>query len=272
MASSINAVTTGGGGVVTTADSSGILNLQSGGATIVAVASTGVAVTGTLSSSSGITGNITGNVTGSSGSCTGNSATATALSTATGSAPSYSARAWVNFDGTTNNNLSGTYARLAASTTVTVTATAHGQIVGNQVNLDFTSGTALDGIYTVVTVADANTFTVTTAASTATSGNVTLLRSTIRASGNVSSITDNGVGDYTVNFINAMPDANYSLNGAVNGWSAASPSQNSGTFAISMVTLSTTAARIYCMYTNGGGNNTAFTLQDASIITTTIVR
>ena len=32
----------------------------------------------------------------------------------------------------------------------------------------------------------------------------------IRASGNVSSITDNGVGDYTVNFTNAMPDANYS--------------------------------------------------------------
>jgi hypothetical protein len=31
----------------------------------------------------------------------------------------------------------------------------------------------------------------------------------IRASGNVSSITDNNTGDYTVNFTNAMPDANY---------------------------------------------------------------
>lgn len=31
----------------------------------------------------------------------------------------------------------------------------------------------------------------------------------IRASGNVSSITDNGTGDYTLNFTNAMPDANY---------------------------------------------------------------
>lgn len=31
----------------------------------------------------------------------------------------------------------------------------------------------------------------------------------IRASGNVSSITDNGVGDYTVNFTTAMVDANY---------------------------------------------------------------
>jgi len=34
----------------------------------------------------------------------------------------------------------------------------------------------------------------------------------IRASGNVSSITDNGTGDYTVNFSTAMPDANYSTN------------------------------------------------------------
>jgi hypothetical protein len=59
-----------------------------------------------------------------------------ALTTASGSAPSYSARAWVNFNGT------GTVA--------------------------------------------------------------------IRASGNVSSITDNGTGDYTVNFTTAMPDANYS--------------------------------------------------------------
>lgn len=35
----------------------------------------------------------------------------------------------------------------------------------------------------------------------------------IRASGNVTSITDNGTGDYTVNFTNAMPDANYSMVG-----------------------------------------------------------
>ena len=31
----------------------------------------------------------------------------------------------------------------------------------------------------------------------------------IRASGNVTNITDNGTGDYTVNFTTAMPDANY---------------------------------------------------------------
>jgi hypothetical protein len=65
--------------------------------------------------------------------CTG--VAVSALSTATGAAPSYSCRAWVNFNGT------GTVA--------------------------------------------------------------------IRASGNVSSITDNGAGVYDVNFTTAMPDANY---------------------------------------------------------------
>jgi hypothetical protein len=32
---------------------------------------------------------------------------------------------------------------------------------------------------------------------------------TIRASGNVSSVTKNGAGDYTVNFTTALPDVNY---------------------------------------------------------------
>ena len=35
----------------------------------------------------------------------------------------------------------------------------------------------------------------------------------IRASYNVSSITDNGTGDYTVNFTTSMPDANYTWAG-----------------------------------------------------------
>jgi uncharacterized protein (AIM24 family) len=36
----------------------------------------------------------------------------------------------------------------------------------------------------------------------------------IRSSGNVSSITDNGTGNYTVNFTTAMSDANYSVSGS----------------------------------------------------------
>ena len=45
----------------------------------------------------------------------------------------------------------------------------------------------------------------------------------IRASFNVSSITDNGTGDYTVNFTNAMPDANYCLSGTAAGGSVSVP-------------------------------------------------
>lgn len=122
-------------------------------------------------------------------------------------ATAYGCRAWVNFDGTANTNLSGTYSQ--SGTTVTVTATAHGLIAGNSVYSDITTGTAVDGTYTVATVTDANTFTYTAGTSLTTSGNVTLRRNTIRASGNVSSIADNGTGDYTVNFSTAMPDANY---------------------------------------------------------------
>jgi len=43
----------------------------------------------------------------------------------------------------------------------------------------------------------------------------------IRASGNVSSITDNGTGDYTVNFTTAIADANYSAVGTA-GFATAS--------------------------------------------------
>jgi len=127
----------------------------------------------------------------------------------TGSAPVYGARAWVNFDGTTADNLAGTYTR--TGTDVTITATAHGLIVGNVVRLDFTSGGALDGTYTVTQRDDDNTFHITTVASgTIASGSVTILRRLINASGNVSSVTYlNSDGEYVVNFSQAMPDANY---------------------------------------------------------------
>ena len=126
-------------------------------------------------------------------------------------ATAYGCRAWVNFDGSANTNLSGTYSQ--SGTTVTVTATSHGLIVGNVVYSDITSGTGVDGTYTVATVTDANTFTYTAGTSLTTSGNITLRRNTINASGNVSSIADNDVGAYTINFTTAMPDANYAVIG-----------------------------------------------------------
>jgi len=72
-----------------------------------------------------------------------------------------------------NVTQTGTYARVSPSTTLTVTIANHGLVNNQRVVLSFTSGTAVSDTYSV-TVVDANTFTVTTAASTSTSGNVTM--------------------------------------------------------------------------------------------------
>ena len=76
---------------------------------------------------------------------------------------------------------SGTYSQ--SGTTITLTQTGHGRSVGEVLSLDFTSGTATDGIYKVETVPNANTITMTefvnasnawvTISSATTSGNVT---------------------------------------------------------------------------------------------------
>jgi hypothetical protein len=121
MAVTLNASTTTG--LVQSADTSGSLNIQSNGTTILGLTSTGASVTGTQS--------VSGNLQFNSG--YGSVATA------------YGCRAWVNFDGTTN-----------------------------------TGGFC-----------------------------------TIRGSGNVTTVADNGTGDYTINFTTAMPDTNYSAVGNV---------------------------------------------------------
>lgn len=83
----------------------------------------------------------------------------------------------------------------------------------------------------------------------------------IRASGNVSSMTDNGTGDYTVNFTTAMPDANY----------CAQVSQGQGAGAgvgMSVITgaaPSTSAVRIQTA-------NSAGTLADRSYVMVAIFR
>jgi hypothetical protein len=164
---------TGGGSVTLTAgaaaadstltlpNSTGTL-LASGTTVTVAQGGTGAA---TLTANAVLIGNGTSAVTAIAPSTNGNvltsngtvwtSAAATApaqLSTASGSAPSYSARAWVSWNGT------GTPA--------------------------------------------------------------------INASGNVTSITDNGTGDYTVNFTTAMQDASYAV--AVTGTTTLSVSYGVG--------------------------------------------
>lgn len=63
----------------------------------------------------------------------------------------------------------------------------------------------------------------------------------IRADFNVTSITDNGTGDYTVNFTTAMPDANYA-------WAGSSQSSSAQTvraiFTNTSTTPTTTALRV----------------------------
>jgi hypothetical protein len=70
----------------------------------------------------------------------------------------------------------------------------------------------------------------------------------IRASGNVTSITDNNTGDYTINFTTAMPDANYAVNGTVNTFATNNGSITcavSGSSSGTVITLkSTTQVRI----------------------------
>ena len=119
----------------------------------------------------------------------------------------YLCRAWVNFNGTLTT-LSGSYT--ISGTTITVSITSHGLSTGNFAQIDFGSGDGVDGRY-AVTVINANSYTITNPVSGSTGGSVRQ-DSMIRASGNASSITDNGTGDYTVNFASPMPDSNYSVN------------------------------------------------------------
>jgi hypothetical protein len=93
----------------------------------------------------------------------------------------------------------------------------------------------------------------------------------IRASYNVSSITDNGTGDYTINFTNAFADANYSpmfgaspaagFSGSVGSWWLGVSLDGSG----NARTKTTSALRI--ISTGSGGS-----LQDSPEINAAIFR
>ena len=87
----------------------------------------------------------------------------------------------------------------------------------------------------------------------------------IRASGNVTSITDNGTGDYTVNFTTAMPDANYSMSGA-GRYQDDTPSISFHT----SVAPTSSACRIYASRDNG--DNQGGVLSDMDYITIALHR
>jgi hypothetical protein len=156
----------------------------------------------------------------------------------------YLCRAWVNFNGTLTTLL-GSYT--ISGTTVTVSITSHGLTTGNFAQLDFDTGDGVDGRY-AVTVINANSYTITNPVSGSTGGNVRQ-DGMIRASGNVSSITDNGTGDYTINFTNAMPDINYSVvtSGCI-AIGATAGQFGVGRFGANLVS----SFRVYCLIATGG--------------------
>ena len=152
----------------------------------------------------------------------------------------FNCKAWAKIDQTSNADLSGTYSQ--SGTTITCTVSSHGMSVGHILYLDFTSGTAVDAIATVTSVADANTFTVTSGSAT-TSGNVTLKRHTISASGNVAFAADAGTGISIVNFTTPMSSASYATVGMRRSYS---PLNGTAVLESSSVTAPTAWATTVC--------------------------
>jgi hypothetical protein len=82
----------------------------------------------------------------------------------------------------------------------------------------------------------------------------------IRASGNVSSITDNGTGDYTINFTSALTDGNYCVNfsfssdtgGTFTNVAAINPAINSNYTSSALATPTSSACRVSTSWTGSG--------------------
>ena len=66
----------------------------------------------------------------------------------------------------------GTYSQ--SGTTVTITITNHGVALNDVLTIDYTSGSATDGSFTVASITSDNVFTVTAASSATNSGNVSI--------------------------------------------------------------------------------------------------
>jgi hypothetical protein len=83
----------------------------------------------------------------------------------------------------------------------------------------------------------------------------------IRGSANVSSITDNGTGDYTVNFTTAMPDTNY----------AATFTPQDGTAGTAMVggcthTKAVGSVKCWAAYVSSTQNKTLYDTDDNNVV------
>jgi hypothetical protein len=91
----------------------------------------------------------------------------------------------------------------------------------------------------------------------------------IRASGNVSSITDNGTGDYTVNFTTAMPDANYTTITTTNRSSGNTTLVNISRIADELASPTTSTVRVVQGVVDGSRN---LQREDCSIFCIAIFR
>jgi hypothetical protein len=72
------------------------------------------------------------------------------------------------------------------------------------------------------------------------------------ASGNVSSVTKNGTGDFTINFATAMPDANYSAAFASSTQNGKYLSNYNGTFNNGTTSMSNTTTSFRTLCTDTG--------------------
>jgi hypothetical protein len=139
---------------------------------------------------------------------------------------------YANQDVTIGKTLTGTYSQ--SGTTVTITSAAHNLFVGNSVVIDITSGTGVDGTYTITSVT-ANTFTYTAGTSLTTSGNVTFTtNSDLAVTGNVSVTGATTLtGNLTASGATFSADSAFNSTGAVkmsSGTTAQRPTPTTGMF------------------------------------------
>ena len=97
---------------------------------------------------------------------------------------------------------------------------------------------------------------------------------TPRASFNVTSVTKNATGDYTITFTNALSDTNYSVVGMSRPTTGASNSGYGGIVSISFATAPTTSAvRVWTVLAiNSSTASTIITAADSSIVNVSVFR
>ena len=103
---------------------------------------------------------------------------------------------------TVTTTQTGTYSRSIGNVVITVTRTSHGLSVNDTVYLDFTSGSATDGYYTINQIVSSSQFRVNSALASGTSGGVRILPFPPTSTHTITVINDN---QYTITTISTGP-------------------------------------------------------------------